>query len=210
MLQWLTMAEAMENCRAGIAIWEWASTNGGEDPELVLAASGNNLTLEAMAAARILREEAPDWRIRMVNVLDILVLGIPQKYPGGLDEARFERIFPMDCPVIFNFHGYTAAIKQLVWERPGNDRFSVNGYREEGTTTTPFDMHVRNRTSRYHLVINAAEKIAMHTPSKAAAAEKLVMRYSKKLLDHRAYIDKHGVDPAEITDWKWGGEGARK
>ena len=210
MLQWLTMAEAMENCRAGIAIWEWASTNGGEDPELVLAASGNNLTLEAMAAARILREEAPDWRIRMVNVIDILVLGIPQKYPGGLDEARFQRIFPMDCPVIFNFHGYTAAIKQLVWERPGNDRFSVNGYREEGTTTTPFDMHVRNRTSRYHLVMNAAEKIAMHTPSKAAAAEKLVMRYSKKLLDHRAYIDKYGVDPAEITDWKWGGEGARK
>lgn len=210
MLQWLTMAEAMENCRAGIAIWEWASTNGGEDPELVLAASGNNLTLEAMAAARILREEAPDWRIRVVNVIDILVLGIPQKYPGGLDEARFQRIFPMGCPVIFNFHGYTAAIKQLVWERPGNDRFSVNGYREEGTTTTPFDMHVRNRTSRYHLVMNAAEKIAMHTPSKAAAAEKLVMRYSKKLLDHRAYIDKYGVDPAEITDWKWGGEGARK
>ena len=210
MVQWLTMAEAMENCRAGIAIWQWASTNGGEDPELVLAASGNNLTLEAMAAAQILREEAPGWRIRVVNVIDILVLGIPQKYPGGLDEARFQRIFPMGCPVIFNFHGYTAAIKQLVWERPGNDRFSINGYREEGTTTTPFDMHVRNRTSRYHLVMYAAEKIAMHTPSKAVEAEKLVMKYSKKLLDHRAYIDQYGVDPAEITGWEWRHEGGRR
>ncbi|CAG1065776.1 xylulose-5-phosphate/fructose-6-phosphate phosphoketolase [uncultured bacterium] len=210
MVQWLTMAEAMENCRAGIAIWQWASTNNGEDPELVLAASGNNLTLEVMAAAQILREEAPDWKIRVVNVIDILVLGIPQKYPGGLDEARFQRIFPVDCPVLFNFHGYTAAIKQLVWERPGNDRFTVNGYREEGTTTTPFDMHVRNRTSRYHLVMQAAERIAMHSPSKAVAAEKLVMKYSKKLLDHRAYIDQYGVDPAEITDWEWRHEGGRR
>ena len=113
-----------------------------------------------MAAARILREEAPDWRIRVVNVIDILVLGIPQKYPGGLDEARFQRIFPLDCPVLFNFHGYTSAIKQLVWERPGNSRFDINGYREEGTTTTPFDMLVRNRVSRYHLVMKAAEEIA--------------------------------------------------
>jgi len=203
MVQWLTMAEAMENCRAGIGIWDWASTNGGEDPELVLASSGNNLTLEAMAAAQILREEAPDWRIRVVNVIDILVLGIPQKYPGGLDEARFQRIFPAACPVLFNFHGYTAAIKQLVWERPGNDRFTINGYREEGTTTTPFDMHVRNRTSRYHLVMQAAERIAMHTPSRAAAAERLVMKYSRKLIEHRAYIDRHGVDPEEITGWEW-------
>lgn len=210
MVQWLTMAEAMENCRAGIGIWHWASTYGGEDPELVLASSGNNLTLEAMAAAQILREEEPGWRIRVVNVIDILVLGVPQKYPGGLDEARFQRIFPLNCPVLFNFHGYTAAIKQLVWERPGNDRFTINGYREEGTTTTPFDMHVRNRTSRYHLVMQAAEMIAMHDPKRSAAAEKLVMKYSRKLLDHRAYIDRYGVDPPEITDWEWRHEGGRR
>ncbi|WKZ33558.1 MAG: phosphoketolase family protein [Thermodesulfobacteriota bacterium] len=203
MVQWLTMTEAAENCRAGIGIWDWASTNGGEDPELVLAASGNNLTLEAMAAAQILREEAPDWRIRVVNVVDILVLGIPQKYPGGLDEARFQRIFPLGCPVLFNFHGYTAAIKQLVWERPGNDRFDINGYREEGTTTTPFDMHVRNRTSRYHLVLQAAEKIALVSPGRAGLAEKLIMKYTKKLLDHSSYIDRYGVDPPEILEWKW-------
>jgi len=210
MVQWLTMSEAIENCRAGIGIWEWASTNNGEDPELVFASSGNNLTLESMAAAQILREEAPLWRIRTVNVIDILVLGIPQKYPGGLDEPRFQRIFPLGCPVIFNFHGYTAAIKQLVWERPENDRFLINGYREEGTTTTPFDMHVRNRTSRYHLVIQAAERVAAFNPARAAAAERLIMKYSKKLLDHRAYIDQYGVDPPEILNWKWQPDGGRR
>lgn len=210
MVQWLTMAEAIDNCRDGIGIWRWASTFGGEDPELTIASSGNNLTLEAMAAAQILREEAPDWRIRMVNVIDILVLGIPQKYPGGLDEARFQRIFPLGCPVLFNFHGYTAAIKQLVWERPGNDRFNINGYREEGTTTTPFDMHIRNRTSRYHIVMQAAEMIAAHTPERSAVAEELIVRYSRKLLDHRAYIDRYGVDPPEISEWEWRHEGAKR
>ncbi|OGP15932.1 MAG: phosphoketolase [Deltaproteobacteria bacterium GWC2_55_46] len=210
MAQWLTMEEAIEDCQAGIGIWSWASTNGGEDPELVLAGCGNNLTLEVMAAARILREEAPDWRIRVVNVIDILVLGIPQKYPGGLDEARFQRIFPLDCPVLFNFHGYTSAIKQLVWERPGNSRFDINGYREEGTTTTPFDMLVRNRVSRYHLVMKAAEEIAAGDPGKAALAEKLVIKYSRKLIDHRNYIDQFGIDPPEILNWRWQPDGGRR
>ena len=153
MHQWLTMEEAEDHCRVGASVWRWASTNDGEDPEIVLACCGDNLTLEALAAAQILREEAPAWRVRVVNVTDLMTLGIPQKYPHGLEEDRFQRIFPIGCPVVFNFHGYTAAIKQLCWERPGNDRFDVNGFREEGSTTTPFDMHVRNKTSRYHIAV---------------------------------------------------------
>ena len=206
MPQWLSMKEAIEHCRVGASVWRWASTNGGEDPEIVLAGCGDNLTLEIMAAASILREEAPGWRVRMVNVTDLQTLGIPQKYPHGLEEDRFTRIFPCGVPVIFNFHGYTAAIKQLVWERGGNERFDVNGYREEGTTTTPFDMQVRNRTSRYHIVIQAAQKMARRNPAVAARAEELVRQYEARLAAHREFICAHGIDPPEITDWQWRGD----
>ena len=206
MPQWLSLEEAREHFRLGASVWRWASTNEGEDPEILLAASGDNLTQEILAAAQLLRDEAADWRVRVVNVMNLLALGIPQKYPHGLEEARFQRIFPLDCPVIFNFHGYTAAIKQLCWERPRNDRFDVNGYREEGSTTTPFDMHVRNRTSRYHVVIQAAHKLAARRPEVAATAEALIRRYEQKLREHRPYVTEHGVDPPEIRDWYWGKE----
>jgi xylulose-5-phosphate/fructose-6-phosphate phosphoketolase len=205
MPQWLSMEEAVEHCRVGASVWRWASTQDGEDPQIVLAGCGDNLTLEVMAAAQILREEVPGWRVRCVNVTDLQVLGIPQKYPHGLEEDRFQRLFPLGAPVIFNFHGYTAAIKQLVWERPENARFDVNGYREEGTTTTPFDMQVRNRTSRYHVVIQAAQKLAARDPRVAAQAEELVRKYERKLSLHHEFIDAHGVDPAEIADWEWRG-----
>ena len=203
MPQWLTMEEAIEHCRLGASVWRWASSHEGEDPEIVLAACGDNLTMEALAAAAILRERAPDWRVRVVNVTDLLALGIPQKYPHGFDEDRFQRLFPLDVPVVFNFHGYTAAIKQLCWERPGSQRFDVNGYREEGSTTTPFDMMVRNRTSRYHLVIQAAQKIAKRRPSTAARAEEIVREHERKLREHTDYVVERGVDPPEIADWAW-------
>lgn len=203
MPQWLSMEEAFEHCRVGASVWRWAGTNEGEDPEIVLACCGDNLTLEVMAAAQILRQEAPDWRVRVVNVTDLQVLGIPQKYPHGLDAGRFHRLFPMDCPVVFNFHGYTAAIKQLLWERPHNERFDLNGYREEGTTTTPFDMHVRNRTSRYHLVIQAAQKVAVSGPHRSAKAEELIVIYERKLRQHQSYITEYGQDPPDIGQWKW-------
>lgn len=205
MPQWLTMEEARDHCRVGASVWRWASTNDGEDPELVLACSGDNLTWEVMAAADILRREAPDWRVRVVNVTDLLVLGIPQKYPHGLDEERFQRLFPLGCPVIFNFHGYTAAIKQLLWERPQNGRFDINGYREEGTTTTPFDMHIHNRTSRYHLMVQGAQKVAACNPRAAAKAEQLIVKYERRIADHGAFIRREGVDPPEITAWTWAG-----
>ncbi len=203
MHQWLTMEEAIEHCRIGASVWRWASTNDGEDPQVLLACCGDNLTLEVLAAAQILREEAPSWRVRVVNVTDLLTLGIPQKYPHGLDEDRFQRTFPLGCPVVFNFHGYTAAIKQLCWERPGNDRFDINGFREEGSTTTPFDMHVRNKTSRYHVVIQAARKIAGLNASAASLAEDIVRRYESKIAHHRVFVTENGVDPPEIADWRW-------
>jgi xylulose-5-phosphate/fructose-6-phosphate phosphoketolase len=203
MHQWLTMEEAIEHCRVGASVWRWASTNEGEDAQVLLACCGDNLTLETLAAAQILREEAPEWRVRVVNVTDLATLGIPQKYPHGLDENRFQRIFPLGCPVIFNFHGYTAAIKQLCWERPGNDRFDVNGFREEGSTTTPFDMHVRNKTSRFHVVAQAAVKIARANPGLASRAEEIVRKYESKISAHRAYAMENGVDPPEISNWMW-------
>ena len=161
------------------------------------------MTLEVLAAAQILRELEPEWRVRVVNVTDLLTLGIPQKYPHGLSEDRFERIFPLEVPVVFNFHGYTAAIKQLCWERPGNERFDLNGYREEGSTTTPFDMHVRNRTSRYHVVIQAAEKIARRHPAVAARAEEIIRLHEQKLREHRSYALENGVDPPDVADWSF-------
>jgi len=203
MPQWLSMDEAIEHCRVGASVWRWASINHGEDPEIVLAGCGDNLTLEIMAAAQILRDEVPNWRVRVVNVTDLMVLGIPQKYPHGLDEGRFQRLFPLGAPVIFNFHGYTAAIKQLVWERPESFRFDINGYREEGTTTTPFDMQVRNKTSRYHVVIQAAKKIAARTPPVAAHAEELIRKYEIKLREHHRFIRAESIDPPEIANWQW-------
>jgi xylulose-5-phosphate/fructose-6-phosphate phosphoketolase len=203
MPQWLTREEAEEHCRVGASIWRWASSNEGEDPELLLACAGDNLSLETMAAADLLHHEAPEWRVRVVNVTDLLVLGIPQKYPHGLAEDRFERLFPLNCPVIFNFHGYTAAIKQLLWERRQNERFDLNGYREEGTTTTPFDMHIHNRTSRYHLVIQGAQKIAARNSKAAAKAEELIVKYEWKIAEHGLFIRREGVDPPEIANWSW-------
>ena len=203
MPQWLTMEEAIDHARTGASVWRWASTNGGEDPEIVLAAAGDNLTLETLGAADILRRAAPDWRVRVVNVTDLMSLGIPQKYDHGLDEDRFQRLFPLGVPVIFNFHGYTAAIKQLCWERPEAERFDINGYREEGSTTTPFDMHVRNRTSRYHVVIQAAEKIALGRPEVGARAEEIVRDHEEKIARHTEYIVENGVDPPEIANWTW-------
>ena len=205
MPQWLTMAEAIEHCRVGASVWRWASVDDGEDAEVVLAGCGDNLTMEVMAAAQLLRELAPDWRVRVVNVTDLQVLGIPEKYPHGLDCERFERIFPRDCPVIFNYHGYTAAIKQLLWERGASDRFDVNGYREEGTTTTPFDMQIRNRTSRYHLVMQAAATIATRNPLVATRAEEVIRMAEGKIRAHGEFIRREGRDPDEVTDWEWRG-----
>jgi xylulose-5-phosphate/fructose-6-phosphate phosphoketolase len=197
--QWLSMAEAIAHNRAGASIWPWAGHGDPERPDVVLAAAGNVPTIEALAAARILRDELPALGVRVVNVVDLLVLDSVAGHPHRLDDAAFARLFTADQPVIFNFHGYPSAIHQLIYKRPNPERFHVRGYIEEGTTTTPFDMLVRNRTSRYHLVIEAARR-AGRSSSQAAS---IVERYTRKLSEHRAYIEREGVDPPEIRDWSW-------
>ncbi len=209
MPQWLDMAEARAHLLVGASIWDWASTDGGESPDIVLASCGDSVTLETMAAIDLLGEVAPEWRIRMVNIVDLMSVGVPEKYPHGLAQDRFQRIFPLECPVILNFHGYTAAIKQLLWEREEAVRFEINGYREEGTTTTPFDMHVRNRTSRYHLVIQAARRLARIKPATAAHAEAIISDFESRLEHHRIYIRAHGIDAPEVRGWTWRGRSIR-
>jgi xylulose-5-phosphate/fructose-6-phosphate phosphoketolase len=197
--QWLTMDEAIAHNDAGASIWPWAGNGDAERPDVVLAAAGNVPTIEALAAAKILREELPQFSVRVVNVVDLLVLDSVAGHPHRMDDAEFERLFTVDRPVIFNFHGYPSAIHQLVYKRANPQRFHVRGYVEEGTTTTPFDMLVRNQTSRYHLVIEALRRAA----GISSRAAPLIERYERRLRDHRRFIEQEGVDPPEIRDWSW-------
>ena len=203
MPQWLSIEDAIGHCRAGASIWRWASTEEGDRPDVVLAASGVYPTVEVMAATSLLKQELPELRVRVVNVTDLLVLELHTFHPHGLSPAAFETLFTADRPVVFNFHGYPAAVKQLLFERPSLARFAINGYIEEGTTTTPFDLLVRNGASRYHVLMQAVRAAAPSNPAVARVADDIVARYQQKLADHRAYIEVNGADPAEITDWTW-------
>lgn len=201
LLQWLTPEQAAEHCRAGASIWPWAGTGIDEEPDLVMAAAGDILTIESMAAVWLLRREAPDLRVRVVNVADLMVLGLHTEHPHGLTEQQFVSLFTSNKPVLFNFHGYPNALKALLFERPHGARFTINGYREEGTTTTPLDMHVRNGTSRYHLVIQAAQQAGWRLG--AERARQLVEQYEQKIAAHGEYVRLHGDDPPEVRNWKW-------
>jgi xylulose-5-phosphate/fructose-6-phosphate phosphoketolase len=203
MPQWLSMDEAIAHARAGASIWPWASTDGGVNPDVVLVGVGDSPTLEVMAAASILRSELPELRVRVVNVTDLLVLEKNVEHPHGLDEDMFAALFTHDQPVIVNFHGYPSAAKQLLFGRHHPQRFTINGYQEEGTTTTPFDMNVRNGTSRYHLIMQAIRLAAPNNPLVAARASERVHHYEYVLADFRRYIEEHGTDPDEITNWQW-------
>ncbi|HLI05634.1 MAG TPA: phosphoketolase family protein [Ktedonobacteraceae bacterium] len=204
MPQWLSMSEAIAHCRAGASIWRWASIDDGIDPDVVLCGIGDTVTLEIMAAASILRQELPDLRVRVVNVTDLMVLEEHSEHPHGLDEEMFESLFTADRPVIVNFHGYPSAVKQLLYGRHHTQgRFYINGYREEGTTTTPFDMNVVNGTDRYHIMMQAIRLSAPHNPKVAVRASELVHYYEYVLADFVRYIHENGEDPKEITGWHW-------
>lgn len=203
MPQWLSMSDAVAHCRAGASVWQWASIDDGINPDVVLVGIGDNPTLEVMAAAQILRAEMPELRVRVVNVTDLLVLEHESLHPHGLDDEMFEALFTADRPVIINFHGYPSAVKQLLFGRPRLERFRINGYQEEGTTTTPFDMNVRNGTSRYHLIMQAIRLTAAHNLYVAARASERVHHYEYVLRDHRRFIQANGVDPEDITNWHW-------
>lgn len=203
MPQWLSMRDAIAHCRAGASIWPWASIDDGIDPDVVLVGIGDNPTLEVMAAAHILRNDVPELRVRVVNITDLFVLEKETAHPHGLDDEMFEALFTADRPVIVNFHGYPSAVKQLIFGRNHTQRFHINGYQEEGTTTTPFDMNVRNGTDRYHVVMQAIRLGARRNPRVAVRASALVHHYEYVLVDFRRYIQEHGVDPQEIANWQW-------
>jgi len=203
MPQWLSMEDAIAHCRAGASVWQWASTDDGVDPDVVLVGIGDAPTLEVMAAAHILRNELPELRVRVVNVTDLFILEKNTDHPHGLDDEMFEALFTQDSPVIVNFHGYPSAVKQLLFGRQHTRRFHIHGYQEEGTTTTPFDMSVRNDTSRYHIIKQTIRLASARNPRVAVRASERVHHYEYVLVAFRRFIQENGVDPEEITNWQW-------
>ncbi|WFE28258.1 phosphoketolase family protein [Solwaraspora sp. WMMD791] len=200
-LQWLTMDQAVEHCAKGADIWEWAGTDdGATDPDIVLACAGDVVTMETVAAAQILRERLPGLKVRVVNVVNLMTLPRPKDHPHGMSETMFTELFTDSVDVVFAFHGYPGAIHQLVHGRPDADRFRVRGFIEQGTTTTPFDMTVRNRASRYHLVMDAINN-ARRLPRGAAD---LKAWCEAKLAEHEAYVVEHLEDMPEVRDWSLG------
>ncbi len=197
--QWLDMAAATRHCEAGIGLWPWASTDGGGEPEVVLACAGDVPTLETLAAVSLLKELFPDLAIRVVNVVDLMTLQPPSEHPNGLPDREFDAIFTRDKPIIFAYHGYPWLLHRLTYRRTNHGNLHVRGYKEEGTTTTPFDMVVRNDLDRFHLVGDVAQRVPRLAPR--AAYTRQLMR--DRLAEHRDYIREHGEDLPTIRDWTW-------
>jgi xylulose-5-phosphate/fructose-6-phosphate phosphoketolase len=197
--QWLTMDEAASHCEAGLGIWDWAGTEEGLGPDIVMVCAGDVPTLETLAAVDLLRLTLPHLRIRVVNVVDLMALQSPQHHPHGVSDEDFDRIFTRDRPVVFAHHGYPYLIHRLVYKRANHTNFHVRGFVEEGTTTTPFDMAVMNKLDRYHLAIEAIQRL----PALAERKPDLVAGLKAKLDAHHAYVREHGEDMPEIRDWKW-------
>jgi xylulose-5-phosphate/fructose-6-phosphate phosphoketolase len=198
-LQWLDFEAAKLHCEAGASIWSWAGTHAGQAPDVVLGCAGDTATQETLAAAAWLRQHAPDLAVRVVNVVDLMTLATPDAHPHGMSSARFDELFTHDTPVVFAFHGYPGAVHQLIHGRPEPGRFHVRGYREEGTTTTPFDMVVLNQTSRFHLVMLALK----HARRKPEQAETLSRECKAALARHDEYVRACFEDLPEIQDFRW-------
>jgi xylulose-5-phosphate/fructose-6-phosphate phosphoketolase len=197
--QWLNMDAAVKHCTSGIGIWEWASNDKGAEPDVVMACCGDVPTLETLAAVDILREQAPDLKVRVINVVDLMTLQPKEEHPHGLSNWDFDALFTTDKPIIFAYHGYPSLIHRLTYRRTNHENLHVRGYKEEGTTTTPFDMVVLNDLDRFHLVadvINRVPKLGY-----MAAYTKQFVR--DKLIDHKEYIRKYGQDIPEIREWRW-------
>jgi len=198
-LQYLDMATANVHCTRGLGIWEWASTDGGADPDVVLACAGDIPTQEAVAAAWLLRRHLPELRVRVVNVVDLMRLFPADRHPHGMDRLEFDDYFTPDRDVVFAFHGYARAIHELLHGHTAPERFHVRGFLEEGTTTTPFDMVVLNKTSRFHLAKLAVRR-ARRRPARADA---FVHLCDQKLAEHELYVHEHLEDLPEVRDWVW-------
>jgi len=201
---WLTMDQAVKHCTAGIGIWEWASNDRGGDPDVVMACCGDVPTLETLAAVDILRQHAPELKIRVINVVDLMKLQPASEHPHGLSDQDFDVLFTKDKPIVFAFHGYPWLIHRLTYRRTNHDNLHVRGYKEEGTTTTPFDMAVRNDLDRFHLVADVIDRLPQ-LGSRAAYAKQAIR---DKLIEHCQYITEHGDDMPEIVNWRWGGTSA--
>jgi xylulose-5-phosphate/fructose-6-phosphate phosphoketolase len=203
--QWLTMDQAVKHCTAGLSIWEWASNDKGGEPDVVMACCGDVPTLETLAAVDLLRRHVPELKVRVVNVVNLMKLQPAEEHPHGLPDREFDAIFTRKKPIIFAFHGYPWLIHRLTYRRTNHANLHVRGYKEEGTTTTPFDMAVLNQLDRFNLVgdvINRVPKLG----ERAAYAQQAIR---EKLIDHQNYIAEHGDDMPEVRDWKWpGGETA--
>jgi len=196
-LQWLDMDAAVAHCAAGASIWPWASNDQGGEPDVVLAAAGDTPTLEVAAAAWLLRKHAPSLKVRVVNVVDLMCLFPPVVHPHGLEQAKFLELFTAAKPVVFAFHGYQRAIHEILHGRTSAEQFHVRGFMEEGTTTTPFDMVVRNKMSRFHLCMEALRRSAY------AQADPLMQWCREMLARHQTYTREHFEDMPEVRDWVW-------
>jgi xylulose-5-phosphate/fructose-6-phosphate phosphoketolase len=195
---WLDMDQAAMHCARGLGIWDWASNDHG-DPAVVLAAAGDVPTLEILAATALLRARLPELKVRVVNVVDLMRLQPESEHPHGLSDAMFDAIFTTDRPVIFAYHGYPALIHRLTYRRTNHHDIHVRGYKEEGTTTTPFDMLVLNDMDRYRLVIDVIDRV----PGLARRAAVLRQEMVDKRAEHRAYVRRTGQDLPEVTSWTW-------
>jgi xylulose-5-phosphate/fructose-6-phosphate phosphoketolase len=196
--QWLDIDAAVRHCAAGAGIWQWASNDAG-DPDLVMACAGDVPTLETLAAVTLLREYVPDIRIRVVNVVDLMALQPQSEHPHGLEDQDFDRLFTRDRPVIFAFHGYPRMIHTLTYRRRNHDNIHVRGYKEEGTTTTPFDMVVLNDLDRYRLALDAIRRV----PRLASELQKATDRYWATMERHKLYVSERGEDLPEVRNWRW-------
>jgi xylulose-5-phosphate/fructose-6-phosphate phosphoketolase len=198
--QWLAMDAAVAHCTEGIGIWQWASNDQDAEPDVVMACAGDVPTLETLAAVSILRQHLPELKIRVINVVDLMKLQPKTEHPHGLSDADFDSLFTINKPVIFAFHAYPWLIHRLTYRRTNHDNFHVRGYKEEGTITTPFDMTVLNEIDRFHLVMDAIDRL----PRTGTKGVYLKQQLANKLIEHKNYIDEFGQDMPEIRDWKWG------
>ena len=198
-LQYLDMEAAIKHCTAGIGIWEWASNDKGAEPDVVMACCGDIPTLETLAAVDLLHRHIPELKIRVVNVVDLMVLQPHEEHPHGLSDRDFDALFTTDKPIIFAYHGYPYLIHRLTYRRTNHENLHVRGYKEEGTTTTPFDMVVRNDLDRFHLV----EDVINRVPKLGYLAVYVKQAMRDKLIEHKEYITTYGDDMPEIRDWTW-------
>jgi xylulose-5-phosphate/fructose-6-phosphate phosphoketolase len=202
---WLTMDQAIKHCTAGVGIWEWASNDKGSEPDVVMACCGDVPTLETLAAVDLLRQHVPTLRIRVINVVNLMKLQPPEEHPHGLSDADFDTLFTKDKPIVFAFHGYPWLIHRLTYRRKNHKNLHVRGYKEEGTTTTPFDMVVLNEMDRFHLVQDVIDR----SPQLGARAAYAKQAIRDALIEHRRYITERGEDHPFVLSWRWGGKSTR-